>query len=227
MSTELPRLRRIVPKSTHSKPVIAPHATAGPVRRNGHKTGGAKNMADELPPVRRIVTAINARGKSFIAEDGPPKAVRVNPARPGVRVSNLWATFGSPAPLDAVDRSTEIKGIMPPARGTVIKTIDYPPYSKEGAEAAKNTPFTSHQAGESEAGVRRIAGARHPGMHETDSIDYAVVLFGEIYALVDEGETLMKAGDVLIHRGTSHAWDNRSNKPARVLFVLVDAEPKR
>jgi quercetin dioxygenase-like cupin family protein len=184
-------------------------------------------MADELPSVRRIVAAINADGKSYIAEDGPPRAVRENPARPGVRVSNLWATFDSPAPLDAVDRSTEMKGIMPPVRGTFIKTIDYPPYSEQGADAARTTPFTSHQPGQHEPGVRRIAGARHPGMHETDTIDYAIVLFGEIYALVDEGETLMKAGDVLIHRGTSHAWDNRSDKPARVLFVLVDAEPKR
>ena len=109
----------------------------------------------------------------------------------------------------------------------VIKTIDYPPRSKESAQAAKDVPFTSHQPGQSEPGVRRISGARHPGMHETDSIDYAVVLFGEITALVDEGETLMKAGDVLIHRGTSHAWDNRSDRPARVLFVLVDGEPGR
>ncbi len=182
-------------------------------------------MAEMLPMVRRIVTAINAQGKSIIAEDGPPKHVRENPARPGVRVCNLWATFGSPAPLDAKDRSTEIKGIMPPARGTVIKTIDYPP--RGGAPLPKDAPFTSHQSGQTEPGVRRIAGARHPGMHETDSIDYAIVLEGEIYALVDEGETLMKAGDVLIHRGTSHAWDNRSDRPARVLFVLVGAERKR
>ena len=184
-------------------------------------------MSTTLPGVRRIVTAIDKAGKSCIAEDGPPKAVRENPARPGVRVCNLWATFGMPAPLDAQDRSTEIKGIMPPRAGTVIKTIDYPPYSPRDAEAARSTPFTSHRPGQSEPGVRRIAGARHPGMHETDSIDYAIVLFGEIYALVDEGETLMKAGDVLIHRGTSHAWDNRSDKPARILFVLVDDEPRR
>jgi hypothetical protein len=183
-------------------------------------------MANALPPVRRIVTAINKAGKSVILQDGAPnpQAVRQNPARPGFVVSNLWATAGSPAPLNADDLSPTIKGIMPPKNGTVIKTIDYPPYSKERAEAEKNAPAFISSGGHSEPGVRRIAGARHPGMHETDTIDYAIVLFGEMVALVDEGEVLMKAGDVLIHRGTSHAWDNRAEKPARILFVLVDGK---
>jgi hypothetical protein len=185
-------------------------------------------MANTLPPVRRIVTAINKDGKSFIREDGGanPNAVRQNAARPGFVVSNLWATAGTPAPLNCEDLSPTIKGIMPPARGTVIKTIDYPPHSKERAEAEKSAPAFISSGGHSEAGVRRIAGARHPGMHETDTIDYAIVLFGEMVALVDDGEVVMKAGDVLIHRGTSHAWENRKPEPARILFVLVDGQPK-
>jgi hypothetical protein len=180
-------------------------------------------MADTLPPVRRIVTAINKQGKSYFAADGLPNpaAVRENPARPGRRVSNLWVTAGSPAPLNSEDLSPTVKGIMPPKSGTVIKTIDYPPYSKTQNEGG---PAFISLGEHGEPGVRRIAGARHPGMHETDTIDYAICLFGEVYALVDEGEVLMKAGDVLIHRGTSHAWDNRSDKPARILFVLVDGK---
>jgi uncharacterized cupin superfamily protein len=61
-------------------------------------------------------------------------------------------------------------------------------------------------------------------MHKTRSIDYAIVLSGEIWALMDEGEVLMKAGDCLVQRGTSHAWSNRTDKPARVAFVLVGTE---
>ena len=68
---------------------------------------------------------------------------------------------------------------------------------------------------------RKPEGARHAGMHETDTIDYAVVLSGEIYAIVDEGETLMRPGDVLIQCGTSHSWDNRSDEVCRVLFVMM------
>ena len=66
---------------------------------------------------------------------------------------------------------------------------------------------------------------RHPGFHKTQSIDFAIVLEGEIWALMDIGEKLMHSGDVLIQRGTNHAWANRSDKPARVAFILVSADP--
>jgi quercetin dioxygenase-like cupin family protein len=69
------------------------------------------------------------------------------------------------------------------------------------------------------------ASPRHPGFHKTNTIDYVVVLEGEIWALMDEGELLMKAGDVLVQRGTNHAWSNRTDKPAYVMFVLIDAHP--
>ena len=69
------------------------------------------------------------------------------------------------------------------------------------------------------------ANKRHPGFHKTATIDYAIVLSGEIYALMDEGELLLKTGDVLIQRGTNHAWSNRTNEPCSVAFVLIDADP--
>ena len=67
--------------------------------------------------------------------------------------------------------------------------------------------------------------SRHPAMHRTDTVDYAIVLAGEIWALMDEGETLMRAGDTLVQRGTNHAWSNRSVEPCLVVFVLVSAAP--
>ncbi len=73
--------------------------------------------------------------------------------------------------------------------------------------------------------VRDLDNPRHPGFHKTASLDYAIVLSGEIYALLDEGEVLLRAGDVLIQRGTNHAWSNRTGEPARVAFVLIDAHP--
>ena len=66
---------------------------------------------------------------------------------------------------------------------------------------------------------------RHPGMHKTATVDYAIVLTGEIWAVIDEGETLMKPGDTLIQRGTNHAWSNRTNESCRVAFILIDAVP--
>ena len=77
----------------------------------------------------------------------------------------------------------------------------------------------------SEGYVRDLANKRHPGFHKTATIDYAIVLSGEIYALMDEGEVLLKAGDVLVQRGTNHAWSNRTEQPCCIAFVLIDAEP--
>jgi uncharacterized cupin superfamily protein len=63
---------------------------------------------------------------------------------------------------------------------------------------------------------------RHPGMHRTATIDYAILVQGELVAIMDEGESVMRAGDILIQRGTNHAWANRSNEIARIAFILID-----
>ena len=75
------------------------------------------------------------------------------------------------------------------------------------------------------AQVADAAARRHPGMHKTDTVDYAIVLSGEIYAVMDEGEVLLRAGDCLVQRGTSHAWSNRTQTPCVIAFVLVAAKP--
>ena len=64
----------------------------------------------------------------------------------------------------------------------------------------------------------------HPGLHRTKTIDYAIVISGEICAIVENGETLLRAGDVMIHRATWHSWANRSDAPCVVAFVLIDAK---
>jgi mannose-6-phosphate isomerase-like protein (cupin superfamily) len=74
------------------------------------------------------------------------------------------------------------------------------------------------------AGANVIEGARHPFMHRTNSVDYAVVLTGEIYMIMDEDEILLKAGDTVVQQGTHHAWSNRGSEPCQIAFILVDAE---
>ena len=66
------------------------------------------------------------------------------------------------------------------------------------------------------------AGSPHPLMHRTESVDYGVVIEGELTLVLDEGEVLLRAGSVVVQRGTNHAWANRSDRPCRMLFVLVD-----
>ena len=173
-----------------------------------------------LPPVRRIVTGVDETGRSRIIEDGAAPAVMTMAERPGYRNNNLWRTVGSPAHVGAPDTSLEHRGVLPPTGGTVLRVIDIPPEEKDPELRKRQTEEVFARMF---ADARHDAShARHPGMHETDTIDYAILLQGELVAIMDEGETVMRAGDILIQRGTSHAWANRSNEIARIAFILVD-----
>jgi hypothetical protein len=179
-------------------------------------------MPQELPLPRIVVAANDANGRSRIASDAPPGAVRTGAERPGYRVSNLWAIFGAPAPIGDGDRVAEIKGLLPPKNGNVLRILDYPPEPKD--PVAREKMFEAMFTKLFPQGHHRPKNARHPGMHSTDTIDYAIVLAGEIYAVMDEGETLLRTGDILIQCGTVHAWSNRSDRFARLAVVLIDAK---
>lgn len=175
------------------------------------------------PPVPRvIVTGHNAQGRSCFTSDGATAHVRTVAERPGYRVSNLWTLADSPAPINDPDRLQEIKGLAPLERGNIIRIIDYPPEPADPVERKKM--FEAMFAKLFPDGRHLPPDAAHPGMHTTETVDYAICLSGEIYAVMEEGETLMRAGDVLIQRGTAHAWSNRSNAFARLCFVLIDGK---
>jgi hypothetical protein len=180
-------------------------------------------MPTELPPIRRIVTGVGADGRSRIIADGEPPVISTAAARPGLRNANIWSTTTTPAPVDAPDRIAEHMGLYPPKNGTVIRIMDIPPEPQDNAKlqdwygATQRNMFPDRE--------RRAADkSKHPGMHITDKVDYAIILFGEMYAVMEDGETLMKAGDVLVQRGTNHAWSNRSREVCRVAFILVDGQ---
>jgi quercetin dioxygenase-like cupin family protein len=175
-----------------------------------------------MKPIRRVVTGHNAAGKSIFLMDGP--APRVYSRGTGATtLVELWETRATPADNSGNDDPTDSpQRLMPPKNGSKFRIIEYPP--DKDRVASLRQPGTSHDSA-SEGYVRDLANARHPGFHKTNSIDYALVLSGEIYALMDEGEVLLKTGDVLIQRGTSHAWSNRTDEPATIAFILIDAEP--
>mgnify|MGYP003338642733 FL=1 len=177
----------------------------------------------ELPPIRRIVTGHDAQGRSCIVEDGPCTSIRTVPERPGYRSVNVWRTTEAPARVDAPDSIAQHQGILPPGQGgTILRIIDIPPESKDPVERQRQiSAMFKGMFADAHHDARQGV---HPGMHKTLTVDYALVLQGEIYALMDEGETLMKAGDVLIQRGTNHAWANRSDQMVRICFVLIDAK---
>jgi len=173
---------------------------------------------------RRVVTGHNAEGKSvFIIDD---TARHVFTRGPGSAiVTEMWETTATPASnrgsADAIDRKMRLP---PPKNGSVFRVIEYPP-DKERVAALNRERASRDDGGSGHDAAFDRNSPRHPGFHRTDSIDYAIVLSGEIYALMDEGEVLLKAGDVLVQRGTNHAWSNRTDEPAYLAFVLIDAEP--
>lgn len=175
----------------------------------------------KLPDIRRIVTQDDAQGHSRIVEDALAAAIRTVSERPGYRAVNVWRTESAPAPINAPDSVAVHKGISPPkGGGTILRVIDFPPEPSDPDELRRIVHATFGDMYRDAQHDKREG--KHPGMHRTETVDYAIVLEGEIYAVMDEGETLMRAGDVLIQRGTNHAWANRSQKTARIAFVLID-----
>ena len=177
-------------------------------------------MNDHLPPIRRVVTGDDAQGNSRIVEDAQANSIRNVPQRPGYRAVNVWRTEQAPASIGACDSAAQHKGILPPSRGTILRIIDFPPEPKDPRLLREMLESTFGGIFKDATHDRRPG--KHPGMHRTKTVDYAIVLEGEIWAVMDEGETLLRAGDVLIQRGTNHAWANRSGATARIAFVLID-----
>jgi len=167
-----------------------------------------------LRPVRRIVTDTNAQGRSYIKSDGDTPNVLNQPGRPIAQV--LWATGEARAPGDEPAPAGHGFGFHSHG-GSLLRVADFPPDSYYDQDALRK--FLDDN------GVRDTNQPRHFWFHKTESLDYAIVLEGEIYAMMDEGEVLMKAGDILIQRATNHSWSNRSDKPCRMAFVLLDLVP--
>jgi mannose-6-phosphate isomerase-like protein (cupin superfamily) len=123
-------------------------------------------------------------------------------------------TDETPADISATaDRAARDIGVPPPANGSIFRVVDFPP-----EQGARSRDAILHEMGITDRGA-----ARHHGMHRTRSVDYAVVLEGEIDMLLDDSEVHLKAGDVLVQQATNHAWVNRGSEPCRIAFVLIDA----
>jgi mannose-6-phosphate isomerase-like protein (cupin superfamily) len=174
-------------------------------------------------PIRRVVTGHDAAGRSVFIMDAPaPHAYQRSAG--SAAVTELWETRSAPANNRGSAEVTDHPfRLAPPKNGSVFRIIEYPPDTERLAALEAQRAAADDGSGHGDAFDR--GAPRHPGFHRTNSVDYAIVLSGEIYAMMDEGEVLLRAGDVLIQRGTNHAWSNRSDKPATLAFVLVDAEP--
>ena len=172
--------------------------------------------------VRRIVTGHDAHGKSIFTEDAAAPSVHTNPRRVGYHLTNLWMTDQTPCLVgNEADPTTRPLTLEPPKNGTVVRIVEFGP---EG-EWTKNLDGSGAKEAFGAMGTNKASTYKpggHPLMHRTESVDYALVLEGEIVIVLDDSERLMQQGDFLVERGTSHAWANRSGKPCKMLFVLID-----
>ncbi|OBW42323.1 Cupin domain protein [Chryseobacterium sp. MOF25P] len=150
---------------------------------------------------RRIVTGIE-NGRSTIIED--QQVGNVVEHLPGLIISDIWNTQKMPASLNLETQIPNTGFPKTPKNGTYFRYVSIPP--------------------DKDLGVEFKAGEPHPMMHQTQTLDYIIILSGELYLIMEEGETLLKAGDIVIQRGTDHAWSNRSDEACIQLAVLIDAE---
>jgi quercetin dioxygenase-like cupin family protein len=176
-------------------------------------------------PVRRVVTGHDAQGRAVIQQDGSVPRVQRIGGEHGPLFFEVWSTRSTPAPIDRASGEPAEDGIQlaPPKNGTRIRVLDIPP---EDASFSKLTPEQAQahfaEVGAGSAASHTGAGSRHAFMHRTQTIDYGIVLEGELTLILDVGETVVRAGDIVIQRGTNHGWSNRSGKHCRIAFILVD-----
>jgi quercetin dioxygenase-like cupin family protein len=141
---------------------------------------------------RRVVTGHDSTGRSVVLADSPAPKSH---AIPGATFHEIWNTTAMPAPVRPSEprEPTDRPLVTPPdPNGTIIRVVDLGPRSVSP-------------------------------MHRTESIDYGIVLAGEVHLVLDDGsETVLRPGDIVVQRGTDHAWENRAGEPARMVFILVD-----
>jgi mannose-6-phosphate isomerase-like protein (cupin superfamily) len=165
--------------------------------------------------IRRVVTALDGNDKAIVLFDS-----RITLEPGNAPSAKLWVTDSAPAGLSFTDDSGTKPTALPPDLGTALLVVEFPPL--DPAEEAKMDPnFMMKVIGE-RAPARGLP-VRHPLMHRTRTIDYAVVLSGEIDMMLDDSVTHVRAGDVIVQQASNHAWINRGTQPCRILFTLIDS----
>ncbi len=184
-------------------------------------------MNQESNAFRRIVTGHDADNKAIIVSDAAPALTQLIGGPGGPTFFEVWHTQETPAVIypqpDGMDENRLV--LAPPKNGTRIRVIEFPPEGEAirnltGADAAEKFKTM----GDEHASTSSVEGAPHPLMHRTQTVDYGIVLEGEITMILDRGETTIKAGDIIVQNGTNHAWANRSGKICRMAFVLIDGQ---
>lgn len=171
--------------------------------------------------IRRVVTGHNDEGRSIFIIDEDATAVKEMDSMPGLALTDIWVTSGAPADNrgseDAADRPIVLE---PPQNGTILRVVEFPPDTAWRNKAEAQEAFESIGAGHASDQE-----SDDPMMHKTSTVDYLIVLKGEIWAILDDDEVCLKQGDVMVQRGTNHSWSVRTGEPCLLAAILVSAHP--
>ena len=177
-----------------------------------------------LSPMRRIVTGHNEQGQAVIISESAPPNIIPFAAVPGTVFYEIWNTNESPVNIDNADDPTmRPLQLHPTPNGSIIRFVDIPPDAIQNSVSDEDIAAGFAQMGASNA-IKHDGESRHKIMHRTETIDYGILISGELWLVLDEGETKLNVGDVVIQRGTNHAWSNRTNEIARMAFILLDGK---
>jgi mannose-6-phosphate isomerase-like protein (cupin superfamily) len=172
----------------------------------------------KAPEVRRVVTALDANGRAVALADGPVPLTSLRSPNPA---GEMWVTDKYPPDYSwQEDRAKTKVGLIPPNNGTIFRIVDFPPISAAVEKMDVNTMMKVV----GDHAPAKGAPVRHPMMHRTRSLDYAIIMSGEIDMLLDDGEVHLKAGDVVVQQATNHAWVNRGKEVCRIAFILMDGK---
>ncbi len=180
-----------------------------------------RKLPDGVRPARRIVCLDKEPGKSTLVSDGPTPDVRIDPARPGYASQRMWVTDGAPAKI--VFETLHLPhGLVPPPGGSMLNVVTLPPDAVWQGTAGAAEVQAFFKAMGAPGASTYSPDAPHPYMQKTRTLEFGIVTDGELVLVLDTQEVALKTGDVLVQRGTNHAWSNRSGRPATVVIATHD-----
>lgn len=168
--------------------------------------------------IHRVVTALDDNNKSVALFDSE---VPLQKGGAGEGVATLWVTEHGPADFSwKADRANARKSFAPANGGSYLLVVDFPPLGPGVDKLDLNTMMNVVGPTAPKRGVP----PSHPLMHRTRTVDYAIIMAGEIDMMLDTGTIHLKPGDVVVQQATNHAWLNHGKEPCRIAFVLMDAQ---
>ncbi len=175
--------------------------------------------------IRRIVAANDADENAVILSDAPGTDVRTDLARPGYTSTRIWVTEGTPAPVAGVRETLDLPHTLePPPAGSVCRFVTIPPDDWYLADLTDEKVSDYFAAMGSPSASKLGAGAPHPYMQQTNTLDYVLVMSGEVTLVLDTEEVHLQTGDTVVQLGASHAWSNRSATPCELFMSSHDGK---